>query len=90
MVEIIWLAATGAAGAFGYAKSRGFVRTRLRFVDGVRKPYAPFIAGGVAAAAAAPVAWLLPFVGTASAVIFGASVGAGVASGRKELDQGGS
>lgn len=88
MVEMIWLAATGAAGVFGYAKSRRFVRSRLRFVDGVRKPYAPFLAGGAAAVAAAPVAWLLPIVGTASAVIFGASVGAGVASGRKDLGSG--
>ncbi len=90
MIEILWLAATGAAGVFGYAKSRRFVRGRLRFVEGVRKPYVPFLAGGAAAAAAAPVAWLLPIVGTASAVIFGASVGAGVASGRKDLEEGGS
>ena len=88
MVEILWLAATGAAGAVGYAKSRGFVRQRLRFVDKVRKPYVPFVAGGAAAAAAAPVVWLLPIVGTATAVIFGASVGAGVASGRKDLEEG--
>ena len=53
MVEIIWLAATGAAGVFGYAKSRRFVKSRLRFVDGVRKPYVPVLAGGAAAAAAA-------------------------------------
>lgn len=88
MFEMIWLAATGAAGVFGYAKSRRFVRSRLRFVDGLRKPYAPFLAGGAAAVAAAPVVWLLPIVGTASAVIFGASVGAGVASGRKDLGSG--
>lgn len=88
MVEIIWLAATGAAGIFGYAKSRRFVRERLRFVDRVRKPYVPFLAGGAAAAAAAPVVALLPIIGAPTAVIFGASVGAGVAAGRKDVDRG--
>lgn len=87
MVEIIWLAATGAAGVFGYAKSRRFVKSRLRFVDGVRKPYVPVLAGGAAAAAAAPLVFILPIVGTVTAVVFGASVGAGVASGRKDLDE---
>ncbi len=88
MVEIIWLAATGAAGVFGYAKSRRFVRERLRFVDKVRKPYVPFVAGGAAAAAAAPVVALLPIIGAGTAVIFGASVGAGVATGRKDMEKG--
>lgn len=88
MVEIIWLAATGAAGVLGYAQSRRFVKTRLRFVDGIRKPYVPLLAGGAAAAAAAPVVWILPIIGTATAVIFGAGVGAGVASGRKEIEEG--
>jgi hypothetical protein len=88
MVEIIWLAATGAAGVFGYAKSRRFVKQRLRFVDRVRKPYVPFLVGGAAAAVAAPVVALLPIIGTGTAVIFGASVGAGVATGRKDLEEG--
>ncbi len=84
MVEII-IAAT--VGVFGYAKSRRFVKSRLRFVEGVRKPYVPVLAGGAAAAAAAPLVWLLPIIGTATAVVFGASVGAGVVSGRKDLDK---
>ena len=84
MVEII-IAAT--AGVFGYAKSRRFVKSRLRFVDGVRKPYVPVLAGGAAAAAAAPLVFILPIVGTVTAVVFGASVGAGVASGRKDIDE---
>jgi hypothetical protein len=87
MVEIIWLVATGAAGVFGYAKSRRFVKSRLRFVEGVRKPYVPVLAGGAAAAAAAPLVWLLPIIGTATAVVFGASVGAGVVSGRKDIEK---
>lgn len=86
MVEIIWLAATGVAGVFGYVKSRRFVRERLRFVDRVRKPYVPFVAGGAAAAAAAPVVALLPILGAGTAVIFGASVGTGVAAGRKDIE----
>ena len=44
MFEIIGLAATGAAGLFGYVKSRRFVLSRLRFVDAVKKPYVPVLA----------------------------------------------
>ncbi len=88
MFEIIGLAATGAAGFFGYVKSRRFVRSRLRFVDTVKKPYVPVLAGGAAALAAAPVVALLPIVGAATAIVFGASVGVGVASARKDIESG--
>ena len=88
MFEIIGLAATGAAGLFGYVKSRRFVRSRLRFVEAVKKPYVPVLAGGAAALAAAPIVALLPIVGTATAIVFGASVGVGVASARKDIKSG--
>jgi hypothetical protein len=72
--------------AFGYA--RGFVRRRLRFVDGVRSPLAPVAAGLGAALIAWPVAWLLPIVGGFTAALFGIGAGLGTASGIKALKSG--
>jgi len=61
-------------------------RRKLRFVDAVKSPMAPVIAGGAAAVLAAfPVA-LLPFVGAGTAILFGAGVGAGVASGKSDIE----
>lgn len=85
MFEIITLAAATAAGAFGYIQSRGFVRRKLRFVGAVQNGGAPVIAGFAALVAAAPVVWVLPFVGAGTAVLFGAGVGLGVASGAKDV-----
>lgn len=85
MFEIIGLIATGAATAGGYLQSRGFVRRRLRYVDLVQRSSAPMIAGVVAAAAAVPVVALLPLVGTGTAILFGAGVGAGVAAGARDI-----
>jgi hypothetical protein len=73
-----------AAGALagGFVVTRDFVRRRLRFVDAVRAPAAPVVAGVVAAAAALPVA-ALPLITMGTAVAFGVGVAGGVASGRK-------
>lgn len=76
---------TGGATAFGYMKSRSFVRGRLRFVDGIENPAAPWVAGGLAAAIATPVVLLLPVVGVGSAVVFGVGVGLGVRHGAKDV-----
>jgi hypothetical protein len=78
--------ASGAAGA-GFVGSKRFVRERLRYVDGVRKPSAAFIAGGVATLAAAPVVALLPFVGGGTALLFGLAVGAGTRSGARAISR---
>ena len=85
MFEIIGLALTGAATFFGYTQSRGFVRTRLRFVDAVQRGGVPVLAGAAAFFAAAPIVGLLPLVGTGTALLFGTGVGFGVAHGRKDL-----
>lgn len=83
---LISLGAATAATAFGYLQARSFTRRRLRFVDAVKSPMAPVIAGGAAAVVAAfPVA-LLPFVGAGTAILFGAGVGAGVASGKSDIE----
>ena len=81
----LWLAVTGVASAFGYIKSRQFVRKKLRFVDAVQHPYVPFLAGGVALLIALPITVLLPVVGTVSAVLFGMGVGAGVLQGANDV-----
>lgn len=85
MFELIALVGVGAASVWGYVKSRGFVRDRLRYVDAAKRPSAPIIAGTVAALAAGPVVVLLPFVGIPSAVVFGLAVGAGVAHGARDV-----
>jgi hypothetical protein len=84
MIEILWLGVTGAASAFGYIKTRQFVRGRLRFVDAAHKPAAPVIGGAAAALLAAPVVALLPVVGAATAIVFGTGVGLGVHHGSKD------
>lgn len=74
-----------AAGALagGFALTRDFVRRRLRFVDAMKAPAAPVVAGLVATAAVLPVA-ALPLITMGTAVAFGVGVAGGVASGRKE------
>ena len=90
MLGLIALGATIAAVVFGYFTSRRFVRDRLRFVDAVvQGRWAPFAAGALAALVATPVVALLPIVGTGTALLFGASVGVGVAHGAKDARGGG-
>lgn len=76
------LLAAGALAA-GFILTRDFVRRRLRYVDVVRKPSAPVIAGAVATAALLPVA-ALPLITMGTALAFGVGVAGGVASGRKD------
>lgn len=84
MFELIGIIATAGAGLAGYLTSRDFTRKKLRFVDAAQKPAAPFIAGGVALLAAAPVVWVLPVVGAGTAIILGAGVALGVRSGQND------
>ena len=75
---------TLAIAAIGFTVARNFVRRRLRFVDAVQSPLAPWTAGLVATLLALPVA-LLPVVSISSAVIFGVGIGLGTASGARAL-----
>ena len=88
MLELIGIGLAGAAGIFGYVKSRDFVRKRLRFTRLVEKPGLGIAAGVGAAVLAAPVVAILPLVGTGTALIFGAGVGTGVALGAKQAREG--
>lgn len=85
MLELIVLAGSGVAVLAGYIKTRRFVRGRLRYVDKVQKGAAPVVVGTVAAMAAAPVAWALPFVGAGAAIAFGAAVGLGTRAGARDI-----
>lgn len=87
IIELITLAAAGAASVIGYVKSRRFVRERLRFVGGVHSRGAPLIAGAIAALLAAPIVWLLPFVGGGSALLFGLAVAGGVRAGARDHER---
>jgi len=89
MFAFIAGALTVAAGIFGFAAARDFTIRRLRYVDGVRNPIWPWVAGLIAAVVTAPLA-LLPLIGTGTAVVFGIFTGLGTASGVKALRRGGS
>ena len=78
---MLWLAVSAAALIGGFVVTREFVRRRLRFVDAIQKPAAPWIAGAAAAIVALPVT-LLPVVTVGTALAFGIGVAGGVASGR--------
>jgi len=84
---LLWLVVTGAALGVGFVATRNFVKRRLRYVDAVRKPAAPLLAGLAATAVALPIA-ALPIVTVGTAVAFGVGVAGGVASGRKDAPPG--
>ena len=76
-----------AAVIIGFTQAKDFVSRRLRYVDAARSPIAPVVAGVGAAIVAAPIVWLLPFVGAGSAIAFGLSVALGVVAGNKDVRQ---
>ena len=88
MFELVAIGLTLGSAIVGYFASRRFVSERLRYVDAVQRPFIPIVAGIGAALLAAPVVWLLPLFGAGTALIFGASVGAGVSAGRREIRRG--
>jgi hypothetical protein len=69
----------------GFVVSQRFVENRLRYVDAVQRPYAPLVAGAVAALIALPIVGIVPLIGVGTAILFGVSVFAGVASGAREI-----
>ncbi|HYR31472.1 MAG TPA: hypothetical protein VEO93_06080 [Gemmatimonadales bacterium] len=79
---MIGLLVGAAALGGGFVWTREFVRRRLRFVDAVRRPAAPLVAGVAAAAVALPFA-ALPIITVGTAVALGVGVAGGVASGRR-------
>ena len=88
IIETIAIATTFVATIGGHVGARRFVRERLRFVDAAQQRRAPWIAGAAALVVAAPIAWLLPFVTGATAILFGLGVGTGVAFGARDIRRG--
>ena len=88
LFNLIGLVVSLAAGVFAFGLTREYVRQRLRFVDAVRNPLAPWAVALGAVLVAAPIVWLLPIVGGGTALIFGAGSGLGTASGVKALKRG--
>ena len=85
MLGLIGTGITVAAVILGYVSVRNFVRTRLRFVDGVQRRWVPWATGFGAAVVASPVAAVLPLIGVGTALLFGVSVGVGVANGARDI-----
>jgi hypothetical protein len=85
VLELIALIATVSATVFGYIRARSFVQRRLVFVDAIQMSGAPLIAGIGAAILATPIAWAIPLIGSGTALLFGAGIGAGVAAGRRGI-----
>ncbi len=87
IIGLTALAIAFAGGVLAFGFSRGFVRRRLRFVDAVQSPVAPYLAAGIGLLLIWPLT-LLPLIGggTMSAVALGA--GLGTASGVKALRRG--
>jgi hypothetical protein len=82
---MIGLAITALVALIGYWQAKQFVQKKLRFVDAIHKASAPVLAGLGAAAIALPVVWLLPLVGTGTAILFGAGVALGVNAGARDI-----
>ncbi len=83
----LYLAVTAVAFVAGFTIARNFVRLKLRFVDAVRSPAAPWIAGLGAMLVAWPAA-ALPLITTTTTTLFGIAAGLGTASGVKALKRG--
>ena len=84
-MELIGFVVAWAAAYLGYSRSKAFVKNKLRYVEGIYRGSAPWKAGFIAGAVAMPLAWVLPLITGASAILFGTAVGFGVAAGRRDL-----
>src|SRR5690348_4350085 len=83
--SVLGLAIAVAASMVGYWQARQFTQNKLRFVDAVHKMGVPLLAGLGAALVAMPIVWILPLVGTGTALLFGLGVALGVSAGAKEI-----
>ena len=90
MLSLIGIGISIAVAVIAYVQTRDFVRRRLRYVEQVQRPIAPWLAGAAVALVGVPVAAFLPFVGLGTAIVLGASVGTAVAHGVRDIKRGGS
>jgi hypothetical protein len=90
MLSLIGIGISIAVSVIAYVQTRDFVRRRLRYVDKVQTPLAPWVTGLAVALIGLPIAAFLPFVGLGTAIVLGASVGTAVAHGVRDIKRGGS
>jgi hypothetical protein len=83
--SMIGLAITAGASVLGYWQARQFTQNKLRYVDAVHKAMVPVLAGLGAAIIMTPVVWLVPLIGTGTALLFGGSVALGVNAGARDI-----
>ena len=83
----VTLAITAVAGILGYLWTRRFVARRLRFVDAIYNPAAPFFIAALAMLVTWPIS-ALPLVSATASAFFGIGAGLGTASGVKALRRG--
>jgi hypothetical protein len=83
--SVIGLAITAGASVLGYWQSRQFVQNKLRYVDAVHKAMVPVMVGLAAGLLVMPIVWLVPLVGTGTALLFGGSVALGVNAGARDI-----
>jgi hypothetical protein len=95
LFTLIGLVVTVGATLVAFGLAREYVRNRLRFVDGVRHPIAPWVAALIATVILTPVIGLLhivpiigSLVGFGTALFIGIGTGLGTASGVKALKRG--
>lgn len=89
--SLVGLLVTVAAGVFAFGLAREYVRNRLRFVDALRHPIAPWLVALLATVILVPVVALLHvvhLVGMGTALVVGGATGLGTASGVKALKRG--
>ena len=89
MFVFTWVSAviTVVAGLMGFFITRRFVARRLRFVDAIYNPAAPFIIATLAMVIAWPIS-ALPLVTATASALFGIGAGLGTVSGVKALRRG--
>lgn len=75
-------------GLFMFSAARQFVRSKLRFVDGVHNPVVPWAAAAVVFVVSLPVVALLPVIGVGTGAAVALATGMGTASGVKALKRG--
>ena len=84
---LITVSITAIAGILGFFWTRRFVARRLRFVDAVYNPAAPFFIAALAMLISWPIS-ILPLVSATASAFFGIGAGLGTASGVKALRRG--
>jgi len=88
LFTLIGFIVTAGAAIFAFGLAREYVRNRLRFVDAVRHPLAPWITWIGATLILLPVVAILPLVHFGTALIVGGAAGLGTSSGVKALKRG--